>query len=55
MTDNEGETIYYLTVEYKGKEVTAEVSKETYEKYNVCDAVSVMGKEFFWVLSHSIL
>ena len=44
-TNNNDETTYYLTFNYKDKSIKAEVSKEAYEKYNIEDNIVVIKKQ----------
>lgn len=40
-TDNNNEITYYLTINYKDKNIKTEVSKEVYEKYSVGENIEV--------------
>ena len=44
-TNKKDETTYYLTFNYNGKSIKAEVSKDTYQRYNIGDQIPVIKKQ----------
>ena len=54
-TNNKNETTYYLTFNYKAKNIKTEVDKETYIQYNIEDDIAVIRKQGFIGIERLIL